>query len=89
MSDDEVQFLQIRRWPRLQPRVVRVRGVLLLLELAFDLISHLGFALRKGVIQYFPFLFYECFPLRLCKLLNILDAVETCKPSVLGTPVCA
>ena len=47
VPDNEVKLLQVRRRPRLQPRVVRVRRVLLLLQLPLDLVAHLVLPLQR------------------------------------------
>ena len=47
VSDDEVQLLQVGRRPGLKPRVIRVCGVLLLLQLPLDVVADLVLALKQ------------------------------------------
>ena len=48
VADDEVELLEVGRWPRLQPRVVRVSRVLFLLKLALYVVPNLVLPLKNG-----------------------------------------
>ena len=54
VADDEMQFLQVRSRPRLEPRVVRVRRIFFLLKFPLDVVTNFVFALEsKKSLQYY------------------------------------